>query len=271
MTAKLVFKEKIKKLFSYWKNLSFSQKFSVGILSFFLLALPISVLVVMDPVKLFTRATYPLTPPITPPYTSSPSPTPIGESYRVFVTSTFYNANLGGLSGADAKCQERANTAGLGGIWKAWLSDGTVSASSRLVHSSDPYVRLDGVVIADNWDDLTDGNLDNPIRVDEKGNLLSSSIFYAKVWTNTKPDGLISSSSHCNNWTSGSASTGNGLSGIFMYTDGQWTRDGSMPCSVTNTNRLYCFEQPLPDKIISKCQGPCGGDNASQLWVCPES
>src|SRR3989344_7858176 len=41
----------------------------------------------------------------------------------VFLTSTIYDGNLGGISGADAKCQARANTFNLGGTWKAWISD----------------------------------------------------------------------------------------------------------------------------------------------------
>jgi cysteine-rich repeat protein len=45
----------------------------------------------------------------------------------VFVTSKVYNGNLMGLSGADAKCQERADTAMLGGQFKAWLSDGAIN------------------------------------------------------------------------------------------------------------------------------------------------
>src|SRR5207248_2675590 len=42
---------------------------------------------------------------------------------RVFVTSVMYDGNLGGLAGADAKCQARATAASLSGTYKAWLSD----------------------------------------------------------------------------------------------------------------------------------------------------
>lgn len=186
-----------------------------------------------------------LTPPpvITPTPSVAPSPQP---TKRVFVTSVFYNGNLGGLAGADAKCQERADAAQLSGVWKAWLSSGTVSASSRLTHSSLPYRTLDNAIVASGWTDLTDGAIQSPIRVDEFNVLHSDSPAYARVWTNTTPAGNIAStapSSNCVNWTSGSASSGNGISGIYTYTDTQWTQDGSSPCSVTNTNRLYCFEQ----------------------------
>jgi len=51
---------------------------------------------------------------------------------RVFVTSSSWNGNLGGLSGAGAKCQQAADAAGLGGTWVAWLSDSTYDAKDRI-------------------------------------------------------------------------------------------------------------------------------------------
>ncbi len=42
----------------------------------------------------------------------------------VFVTSTIYSADLGGIVFADAECQARADAAGLSGVFRAWLSDG---------------------------------------------------------------------------------------------------------------------------------------------------
>ncbi|MDZ4247347.1 MAG: DUF1554 domain-containing protein, partial [Dehalococcoidia bacterium] len=89
---------------------------------------------------------------------ASPNPTasPVAGK-RVFVTAATYNGNLGGLSGADAKCQASANAVNLGGTWKAWLSDSNTSAGSRLNHSDSPYRLLNGTTIANNWDDLVDG------------------------------------------------------------------------------------------------------------------
>ena len=48
------------------------------------------------------------------------------------MTSSSWNGNLGGLSGADAKCQQAANATGLGGTWVAWLSDSTHNAKDRI-------------------------------------------------------------------------------------------------------------------------------------------
>ena len=95
-------------------------------------------------------------------------------SSTVFVTSTRYNGNLGGLAGADAICQERAEAAGLApGIYLAWLSVDSGSAGTpltRFVQSPGPYTLVDGTtIVANNWADLTDGFLAASISLDENG------------------------------------------------------------------------------------------------------
>lgn len=160
---------------------------------------------------------------------------------KVFVTSQRYTGELGGLFGADAICQTLADNATpvLTGTYKAWLSDGTTSATSRLTHHPGPYVRVDGVRIADNWDDLTDGALQNPIEITENG---ETPLLYFIVWTNTKIDGTVFSSlDHCSDWTTSSDSYWAAY-GYFLETDSAWTTFASGgACSWVM--RLYCFEQ----------------------------
>src|SRR5262249_23852873 len=81
----------------------------------------------------------------------------------VFVSSTTYTGNLGGLSGADAKCQSLATSAGHTGTFKAWLSDDLVDAKSRLTHAMMPYVLVDGTIVATGFNDLTSGTLRHAI------------------------------------------------------------------------------------------------------------
>src|SRR5262249_60557677 len=81
----------------------------------------------------------------------------------VFVSSTTYTGNLGGLSGADAKCQSLATSAGHAGTFKAWLSDDVTDAKSRLTHSTMPYVLVDGTIVATGFTDLTSGTLRHAI------------------------------------------------------------------------------------------------------------
>ena len=154
---------------------------------------------------------------------------------RVFVSSTYYAGNLGGVSGADTKCQLRANAANLGGFWRAWLSDGTFSASSRLTKSPNPYRLVNGTIVANSWIDLTDGTLTNPININESGGYVNSS--NGVVHTNTTASGAIASANHCSNWTS---STGLGFYGLAGVTYSAWTQGRNSDCAIAK--RLYCFE-----------------------------
>lgn len=170
---------------------------------------------------------------------TAPFPTPTSNSQRVFITSTTYNGNLGGLAGADAKCQTRASAANLGGTWKAWLSDSTTSATSRLLHSSVPYKLVNGTVVANNWDDLTDGTLQNTIGITELGTTK-----FGGVWTNTESNGQTYRTDYCSNFTSSVAGS-NFLLGWSAYTNGNWTltRSGTIETTCNNIESLYCFEQ----------------------------
>ena len=93
----------------------------------------------------------------------------------VFVTSTSFSGNIGGVTGADAKCQIEADGQDSivpTGTYFAWLSDGTQSPDTRFTKSSHPYVLADGTRIADDYADLTDGSILHPINVEASGNTL---------------------------------------------------------------------------------------------------
>ncbi|MCW5211662.1 hypothetical protein VU04_01995 [Desulfobulbus sp. TB] len=121
--------------------------------------------------------------------TPDPPPQPPTQTGKVvFVTSTRHTGNLGGLTGADAICNGLANDAGLSGYFKAWLSDSWTSMNQRSVQSDGPYTTVTGVVVAENWEDLTDGDLHAPINIDETGRSVVSAASW-NVWTNTNPDG----------------------------------------------------------------------------------
>jgi hypothetical protein len=107
------------------------------------------------------------------------APRTVGASFLhakynyVFTTSTQYDGALGGLSGADAKCQSAATAAGLHGTFKAFMasSAGPVTTVSRL-GSARGWVRRDGRPFADLSTDLTVGNkVYYPPRLNEFGQL----------------------------------------------------------------------------------------------------
>ena len=169
----------------------------------------------------------------------------------VFVTSSTFDGDLGGLAGADAACQALADAESLGGTYKAWLSDGGSGPDSRFTRKQWPYVNPNGTVIAHNWQDLTDGELENSINIDESGN----DVGVAGAWTNTGSDGspaVVPFTEHCSAWTS-SSSRETGIVGACHFTGGpdslfDWTASGALPCDISQNYvsqllHLYCFEQ----------------------------
>ena len=164
-----------------------------------------------------------------------------GGACRVFTTSEWSTAALGGLSGADSTCQRLANEAKLGGTYLAWLSDDTGSPATRFFQSPEPYVLVDGTIVANNWADLTDGRLRTRIKLDEQGGNNPG----GDVWTNTAIDGSSKTGQadgpHCENWTSGEAGGPEVRTGDGAFSQEYWTDGYLAQCYFTG--RLYCFEQ----------------------------
>jgi len=153
---------------------------------------------------------------------------------RVFVSSTLSTADLGGPTGADTKCQNLADAMRLGGNWRAWLSDQLTSPALRFVKANVPYRLLDGTLVANDWDDLTDGVLAHGIDHDEKGILAND----AEVWTGTTATGAASGN-HCSGFTSDVSQPA--TVGITTL-PADWTSRYTQFCNRTNV-RVYCFEQ----------------------------
>lgn len=166
-------------------------------------------------------------------------PTPLrpGEACRVFVTSATYDGNLGGLAGADAKCDERAAESGWPGTYRACLSDGTYSPGTRFVRNPVPYQFVNGTTIEANWADLTDGTLDAALNRNEWGDVVAP----GRVWTNTNSNGSGASSGHCENWTIDLSVPYWGATGSAFSTDKYWTEGGLAVCD--SSGSLYCFQQ----------------------------
>lgn len=158
----------------------------------------------------------------------------------VFVTSTSYTGDLGSWPGADQKCQDHAEDAGLHGDFKAWLSDVVTSSSpsNRFTHASMPYINVDGVTIADSWSALISLPLNHKLSLTELGVDIT-----VNVWTNTNTNGSRASGlvyGVCDHWNSQDASH-TGIYGSTDYTSGEWTNSTSGSCSAAY--HLYCFEQ----------------------------
>jgi hypothetical protein len=177
---------------------------------------------------------------------------------RVFVTSQAYTGNLGGLAGADAKCQVVAGAAGVPGTFKAWLSSATVSAAARLGHATVPYTLVDGTVVATSWTMLVSGNLMHAIDLTELGTRplggTSDDCFFDDttgmfVWTNSDLQGTLANANRINScgddWNSAGPSTDGGpfgVVGIIGRRDAAWTL-ACQSARCEDTAPLYCIEQ----------------------------
>jgi hypothetical protein len=171
---------------------------------------------------------------VSPPTPPAP-PSPLTK--RVFVSSTSSNANLGGATGADARCQNLAQAAGLGGMFRAWLSVSGSSPSTRFTKAVVPYRLLDGTVVADDWNDLTDGTLKHAIDRDEKNALVVA----AEVWTGTRTNGTLEAEG-CLDFSTGDVFAPVASQGITDRAGTQWTAAYLQFCNRTSP-RIYCFEQ----------------------------
>ena len=134
-----------------------------------------------------------------------------------FVTSVGKGdgANLGGLAGADAHCQQLADAAGAGGrTWHAYLStsgDGAVSAKDRI--GAGPWANAKGVQIAANVDELhSDANkINKETALNERGETVNGrgdTPNQHDMLTGTQQNGTAFAGGDdmtCGNWTSNAA------------------------------------------------------------------
>jgi hypothetical protein len=147
---------------------------------------------------------------------------------RIFITQGTWDGNLGGLSGADTKCNADANKPGGGATYKALLpGNGALAASTS-------YVRADGTTAIG----TTSGS--GAFTFPLTNSIGTSSVF---VWAGT------TSTDTCNNWTDASSIDFGGCVG-FRGTQGfaNNTATNSVQaspqcCSAGVVRSLYCVEQ----------------------------
>ncbi len=156
-------------------------------------------------------------------------------------------AGLGGLAGADARCQDAADDAGLQGTYMAWLSvSAAASAAGRFSHDGGPFFLTDGTEIALDWGDLTDGTLAAPILVAADGMTYDpGSQPETFVITHTNIDGTgIGDFGACVGFSAAQGVAP--IVGIASETGPSWTFGGeTWPCGDGDMGgpSLYCFEQ----------------------------
>ncbi len=153
----------------------------------------------------------------------------------IFVTSITWQGNLGGVSGADAKCQSTATNAERAGTWKALISDSTTNAKDRVPDTV--YRKIDGTVIANSKSDLFDGSIQTPINLTETGVIPTTTL----TWTGTTDSGVYSGLA-CSNWTTSTWDFSySGTTGSANNTDLKWLQHSNNSlCG--NSAKLFCIK-----------------------------
>lgn len=122
---------------------------------------------------------------------------------RAFVSSEAWMP-AGGTDGADAACQTAADTASLGGSWRALLATTTAPAADRFNKDASTWVRLDGIALGPTASEvLSGGILDAPLNLTETMQYRGSNPANTGA---TSVTALGASNSTCLDWMSSSAS-----------------------------------------------------------------
>lgn len=171
-----------------------------------------------------------------PPSDAPVTPDAPGVSHRIFITRASFNGNLGGIAGADAKCQAVAEARGFGGLWRAFLSTTNVFARDRLP-AIGRFVRVTGEVVANSREDMLDGSLIVPVLYDETGLEITPN----RAWTGSAANGTVIAGNNCDDWTLGTTTTTPGLIGDATSASGQWINLQNSGCG--GMQRLYCYEE----------------------------
>jgi hypothetical protein len=192
-----------------------------------------------------------------------------------FVTSTSWTGDLGGVDGANAKCQQAANlanTSGLPGFDQTFIAlIATVGATNynalSQLQGSRGWTRPDGEWVADVPGDFVSGER-NPVLQDETGKLIAP---FTTLWTGLTANGTAGA--ECDNFRSMDVTMTGEYGGTFRRN--HLLHDGANTCN--NVHRLLCVGTGRVDAYINK-PIPAGGKRmfistalfrASNLGIAP--
>jgi hypothetical protein len=157
----------------------------------------------------------------------------------VFVTRSVYDANMGGLAGADQRCRSSAAAAKLPGAYRAWLSDATTDAKDR-VPDLGPWLEVGTNKVLFATRASFEGFPEAPLLRDEYGDVAPE-----RWWTGTSSNG-IKHPQTCLSWSTNSQVQG-GMTGHRTQATGrpgkEWTEDSAYSCVTSELQKysLICF------------------------------
>jgi len=195
-------------------------------------------------------------------------PSNAAPTVSFFVTSvTSSTGNLGGITGADARCQSLAAAAGHGArTWRAYLSverdpvNGNQPTHARDRIGTGPWYNASLVLVANNVSELHARTGDAAVFVDERAQRIngqwtgSPSPVQHDILTGSNADGTLAAGLTCADWTSASTT----MAAQVGHSDGLGPNQGtsgtlsswnaahtSQSCADTaprgGAGRFYCF------------------------------
>lgn len=194
---------------------------------------------------------------------ASPDQATVTPTMSFFITSDTGSGDLGGLTGADARCQRLAQAVGAGAKkWAAYLST-SAGGGQNAVNARDrigpgPWYNYNRVMVADSVAGLHQAtvNINKTTGLDETGKTVpgfGDTPNQHDILTGSDANGMVSGTANCNNWTSAAANGVNAMVGHFDRMGGgaaptSWNAAHTTPScsaaslmSVGGAGRLYCF------------------------------
>lgn len=175
-------------------------------------------------------------------------PPELDDCRRIFVSSRTVTGDMSAQGGPDAICSTIAEEQNLGGTWASWTVLDNDGPRARLSRAQVPYVRRDGVVVAEDFSDLGDGELAAPILLDELGREASGTqgLVWPMAITGSPDDGRWDSTTPqpqpCDNWTTTEGSAAWGRADVTVgWSDYDEGAPGGPACA--QEWHLYCLEQ----------------------------
>ncbi len=147
----------------------------------------------------------------------------------LFATIQTWNGNLGGLAGADAKCNSEAILRGFSGTFQALLGSSSDFPLRRSAHSNSRYVSTSNALLKSDFHDMfSSSGLDNIVLATRQ------------AWTGLNPNGSPSLH-HCLDWTYSGADHSGWIGATDSVGDDGWIDQEGLQCDEQLS--LYCLEQ----------------------------
>lgn len=197
------------------------------------------------PARTVAAAPAPVPEPVQPPVARAPAavaPAVSAGGKRIYISTSPFSGNLGGIAGADMKCNSDPNKpAGVSA--KALISDGfnRVACANPLcdegVEGQNDWPLKPGTTYRD-----VDGNLigtTNSYGIFSGSMFATSAFSTVRAWTGIKSD-WTSSNEHCSSW--GQAQKASGMFGM-PAADGKFLSGAGARACDSNGFRIICVEQ----------------------------